>query len=119
MARRAAVGRARRRLDLVGRLSSGRAGRALRASHWSALALLCLLAGLLGVAAAHSPRWVPPSAVAVPLLIGGWLLRIRSLVVLTAVVALVLLYVETHIPRIVTPGHWLLVGVTAAIMIFL
>ena len=67
------------------------------------LPLLCLVAAGMGVACALSPRWMPLSALGVVLVVGGYFLRLRSLLVLFFVVAAVVVAVES---RVGTPLRW-------------
>jgi hypothetical protein len=120
MASDSAVGGVGGRLARPGRLVAPHVARAL-GSHWGALGVLAVVAVSLGVAAAHKPAWFPPLALVAPLVLGGWVLRIRSLVVLCALVGLTLAYVDAHPQphRPVDPGEWLLVGLIAALMLLL
>jgi hypothetical protein len=76
-----------------------RSGLATRA----VLPLLCLMAAAMGAACALSPRWMPLSALGVVLVVGGYFLRVRSLLVLFVVVAAVTTAVEL---RVGTPLRW-------------
>ena len=78
------------------------------------LLLLSLAAVAVGALHLREPRWVPVSALAVVVLAGGFLLSVRSLVLLDAVVGavLVLEIVRTDLP----PGAPLVVVATAAIV---
>jgi hypothetical protein len=84
------------------------------------LAALILLSVLLGYLSIMSPDWAPTTMTAVPILIGGFLLRMRSLFQLYLVVAAVVLVeavLRTEDP--VRPGEITVVGLTAVIVLIM
>jgi hypothetical protein len=112
--------RLRDRLDQLEPVRRSRIAR----SHWSAMVALSLVAIVIGTSAARWPEWVSATSVIVVMLVGGWLLRVRSLLVLYVVVALVLLHI--HLERLelagrymVQPGEWIFVVVTAVLLLLL
>ncbi|WP_165985571.1 PP2C family protein-serine/threonine phosphatase [Streptomyces sp. YIM 98790] len=89
-------------------------------SDWAPFAVLLLTVPLLAVGTLRVPEWCPPAALALPLVIGGLVLRPASLLGLYAGTALALI-VETALidpePRAepVTPGTILLVAAVALV----
>jgi hypothetical protein len=84
------------------------------------LAVLILLAVVLGYLSTLSSEWVPTTAVAVPILIGGFMLRMRSLVQLylvTAAVILVEAVLRTADPNPVTAGEIAVVAITGVMVL--
>jgi hypothetical protein len=75
---------------------------------------LTVLVGAIGLAA---PRWVPPTYATVVILLGGFFLRVRALVLLYLVVGAVLAYtVVNRVPH-PTPGQILVIGLTAVLVL--
>lgn len=81
-----------------------------------AFALTLLGAAALGLAGLTiaNPRWFPPAALVLPVLVGGFLLTVRSVLVLLAMVAAALGWEVAELGlRQVRPGNLGLIGVTA------
>lgn len=87
------------------------------ARDWWMLAVLVLVALGIGAGAAElSEVWIPPSALVLPVLAGGLLLRVRSLVVLLTVVGGALAYDAVRLdPGRIGPGLLVTVVSTAAL----
>jgi Stage II sporulation protein E (SpoIIE) len=84
------------------------------------LTVLILLAVVLGYLSTLSSEWIPTTAVAVPILIGGFMLRMRSLVQLYLVAAAVILVeavLRTEDP--VTPGEIAVVAITGVMVLIM
>jgi len=83
-----------------------------------ALLMLVGLAVLLGFLGVRSPEWFPPASMALVVLFGGFLLSVRSLVLLLVAVAVVLGYELDRLGlRTLRPGILILVGVTALVVL--
>jgi len=83
-----------------------------------ALTLLSVVAAGLAALTIQNPRWMPPAALILPVLAGGFLLSVRSVLILLAVVALALGWQVTELGlRAVRPGSVGLVGVTALLVL--
>jgi hypothetical protein len=113
--------RAQGRLDAARRRLLGPGGLLrLVTAHWWVCGLLSAAAVGVGVGAAHWPRWVPPLSLVLVLVLGGWALRIRSLLVLVAVVAAASVYVDLHLDeRPAQPGEWAITAMTAVLMLLM
>jgi hypothetical protein len=82
-----------------------------------ALLLLVVLVVLAGIGAMHSAQWVPPAGVVVTMILGGFLLSVRSLIFLFVAVAGELIWViHTDGLRAVRQGNLLLIAITAVIV---
>jgi hypothetical protein len=83
-------------------------------------ALLALVVAtlLIGFGTTHYPQWVPPASVVVVILIGGFTLSPRSLVLLLAVVAGELAWLIGHNGlESVRPGNLVVVATTAIVVL--
>ena len=82
---------------------------------------LLVLVGVViasGIATAHIPTWVPPVAPVVAVLVGGFTLSVRSLVLLLAVVAGELAWMVGHLGIDgVRQGNIAVVAVTAVLVL--
>ena len=78
------------------------------------LVCLCLVAAGLGALYIRDDRWFPVATLSVVVLAGGFLLSVRSLVLLDLVVGAVLALEVTRMP--VPPGQVLVVATTAAMV---
>lgn len=124
MIREPAPRRSPRRLTRLARQVAAIGRRRFLRSHWFAFALLAVAATAIASAAARWPEWVPAPAMVAVVLLGGWLLRLRSLLLLYVVVGFGLLHVHLELdelqpPEMVRPGEWLFVAVTAVLMVLL
>ncbi len=79
--------------------------------------MLVVAAVLVGWATVNYPVWAPPALESVIILVGGFLLSVRSLWILLAVVGIVLVYETQALGwESVRPGTLVIVGVTAVVM---
>ncbi len=102
--------RLRRRIDRIARP---------RTVPRQALALLWLtgLALVVSVLSASVPDWVPASSMIVVLLLGGFLLRLRGMLLLYLVAAAGLLWVQSQrLDSVIVPGTVVLIGVIALLV---
>src|SRR5882757_50751 len=89
------------------------------ASDWAGLAVLLLTVPVLAATTVNAPVWCPPSAVVLPILAGGLLLRPSSLLLLYAASAVALVAESAVLgpyregPARVTPGTVLVVTAVA------
>ncbi|MEE4542017.1 PP2C family protein-serine/threonine phosphatase [Streptomyces sp. V4-01] len=89
------------------------------ASDWAGLAVIALTIPVLGWTTVEMPVWCPPSALALPILAGGLLLRPASLLLLYAASAVALVAESAALgpyregPARVTPGSVLVVTAVA------
>ena len=81
------------------------------------LLTLSLTAVALGVLHQDFPRWFPAASLALVVLVGGFLLGVRSLLLLDVVVGAVLLWELSPLTRSVPPGTLVVVAGTAAIVL--
>jgi hypothetical protein len=81
------------------------------------LVSLSLAAVALGILNREAPRWFPSESLALVVLVGGFLLGVRSLLLLDVVVASVLVWELAPYTRPVPPGPLLVVAATAAIVL--
>jgi hypothetical protein len=82
------------------------------------LVSLSLAAVALGVLNHEVARWFPTASLALVVLVGGFLLGVRSLLLLDVVVAAVLLWeLEPYTARTIPPGSVVTVAATAAIVL--
>ncbi len=82
------------------------------------LLTLCLASGALGVLFSLNQRWFPTAMLGIVLLAGGFLLSVRSLVLLLTVVTATLIWNISR-PGNVAPGAVLTVAATAAMVVML
>lgn len=83
-----------------------------------ALLALCAAAVALGLLARTSPQWFPSSTLALVVLVGGFLLSVRSLVLLLLVVGSVLLWELDQLELLVVrPGNIAIVAGTAVVVL--
>jgi len=82
------------------------------------LPLLVLLALGVGELSVHAPQWAPPASVALVVLVGGFVLSVRSLVLLLVVAAAVISW-QVHELGLAEerPGSIIVVAATAAIVL--
>ncbi|MDQ1625855.1 MAG: hypothetical protein QOJ49_1353, partial [Actinomycetota bacterium] len=92
--------------------------RYLQHSDGFTLLTLSLCAAALGVLFQVNSRWFPSTSLAVIVLVGGFLMGVRSLLLLDVVVAAVLVW-ELGFTRNPPPGAILVVAATAAIVLLL
>jgi hypothetical protein len=91
------------------------------ASDWAGLAVVALTIPALACTTVWSPEWCPPSALALPILAGGLLLRPASLLLLYAASAVALVAESAALgpyregPARVTPGTVLVVTAVALV----
>src|SRR4051794_40946810 len=89
------------------------------ASDWAGLAVVALTIPALAYTTVQMPEWCPPSALALPILAGGLLLRPASLLLLYAASAVALVAESAALgpyregPARVTPGTVLVVTAVA------
>ena len=81
------------------------------------LLALSLTAAALGVLHQDYARWFPSGMLALVVLVGGFLLGVRSLLLLDVVVATVLLWELAPLSREIPPGSVVVVAATAAIVL--
>lgn len=83
------------------------------------LSFLCGAAVLVGVLTMVSPKWVPPSSLIVVIIGGGFVLRMRSLLILYAVVSVVGFYIYVRRMPIFAPGSVVVLVASAAILLMM
>jgi hypothetical protein len=100
------------------RRTATRTRRALARNDGFTLLALVLVVIVMGVLTIHVPQWVPPAAVVLPILVGGFTLRPRSLVLLLAVVVVELVWVSGQVGfSSVRQGNLVVIAVTGLVVL--
>lgn len=90
--------------------------RSVARDRWALAVLVCVVMGIGAGAVELSHAWIPPSALVLPVLAGGLLLRVRSLAVVLAAVGGALAYDVVRLdPGHVGPGLVATLAVTAGL----
>jgi len=85
-----------------------------------ALLVLVAVVVVMGLATSKVPNWVPPASVVLVVLLGGFMLSVRSLIFLLIVVAGELVWLIGHDGiRNVRQGNILIIAVTAVVVVVL